>query len=366
VTLFVRPLAGRPARFIITTALALLAVVPSASADTLRVTVDRALIWNRPSGVSVVLTQVTRGDILDVVRHLDEWYEIVLPRNLRIGQRTGFIRASQVEIDQVGPPSEEAQAILAGQPPDREPRSAPQRPGTARTPAARAARPRNSFLHLNAGYRVGGDDFIRNADAFTERYAETGSIDTNYGNGKGLQFDILGGSRVGRQFGVGVDVSLYFRPDGPSVTGHVPHPFYLNQLRDASFEDEDLTGSEIGIHVPFMWMPPPSTGKLSVSLFAGPSFFRLTQDVVTDLKVDEQYPYDTVTITDTVSERLHGNAFGFHVGGDVSYFFSPGLGAGVTGRFSRAAIKFSDDFDNVTTSGHAGGGAISGGLRFRF
>jgi len=194
---------------------------------------------------------------------------------------------------------------------------------------------------------------------------EPGSIDADYGKGKGLQFDVLGGSHVTRQFAIGVDVSVYVRPDGPTVTAHVPHPFYFSQLREASFTDNDLKGSEVAIHVPVMWMPP-SQGPLSFAIFAGPSFFHLTQDLVTDLELSQQYPYDTVTITDTVSKKLHGNAFGFHAGADVSYFFTPSVGVGVTGRFSRATIKFKDDFPEVETTGHAGSGTISAGLRFRF
>lgn len=336
-----------------------------AFADSVRVTVDRALIWNRPSGVSVVLSQAKRGDRLEVVRRVDEWYEVVVPGSARAGQPSGFVRVSQAEIADVGPPSAAAQAILEGRPGTTSDASRSQPANQTRSAQPPGAKPKNSFLHLDAGFRFGGDDFVRTATAFTTDYAEDGSIVSNYGKGQGFQFDVMAGGKLSKQFGIGVDVSAYPRTGDVTIEASVPHPFYFGQLRDASFVDSSLKGTELGIHVPLIWMPAMS-GPLSVMIFGGPSYFHVTQDVVTDLNLSEQYPYDTVTITGTVVEKLKGNTFGFHVGGDVSYFFSPSTGIGASVRYSRATMKFSDDSDDVTTEGHAGSASISGGIRFRF
>src|SRR5260221_13803984 len=82
----------------------LLLTSAAAFADTIKVTVDRALVWNRPSGVAVVVTQLRKDDTADVVRRVGGWYEIVVPSgSLSNEVRTGFISASQAVIDTVGP-----------------------------------------------------------------------------------------------------------------------------------------------------------------------------------------------------------------------------------------------------------------------
>src|SRR5262245_22468041 len=50
-----------------------------AFADTVKVTVDRALVWSRPTGVSVVITQLLRDQTVEVVRRVGGWYEILVP-----------------------------------------------------------------------------------------------------------------------------------------------------------------------------------------------------------------------------------------------------------------------------------------------
>src|SRR5205823_6345153 len=56
----------------------LLTPVP-ACAESVRVIVDRALIWSSTGFVSIVLNQVPEGTVLEVLRRVDGWYEVVLP-----------------------------------------------------------------------------------------------------------------------------------------------------------------------------------------------------------------------------------------------------------------------------------------------
>src|SRR5437660_6319964 len=84
-----------------------IAVASTVWADTVRVVVERALVWTRPSGVSVVITQLSKNQIVEVVRRVGDWYEIVVPRgSVTAEERTGFIRASQVVVESVGPRSQ--------------------------------------------------------------------------------------------------------------------------------------------------------------------------------------------------------------------------------------------------------------------
>src|SRR6185369_11774338 len=72
----------------------------TASADTVRVIVERALVWTQPSGISIVMSQLLKDQTAEVVRRVGDWYEIVAPPGSGGGdRRTGFIAASQVVLE---------------------------------------------------------------------------------------------------------------------------------------------------------------------------------------------------------------------------------------------------------------------------
>src|SRR5215475_4491098 len=76
------------------------AAAATASADTVRVIVDGALVWTQPGGVSIVMNQLSKEQTADVVRRVGDWYEIVAPPGSGGGdRRTGFIGASQVVLE---------------------------------------------------------------------------------------------------------------------------------------------------------------------------------------------------------------------------------------------------------------------------
>src|SRR5438128_1842654 len=84
-----------------------------AYADSVRVIVDRALIWSGVGLVNVVLNQVPAGTILQVRGRVEDWYEVVLPPGSSGPPGSvGYIRAVQVV-----PESDAA----AGPPPGRPP-----------------------------------------------------------------------------------------------------------------------------------------------------------------------------------------------------------------------------------------------------
>src|SRR6476620_12417616 len=89
-----------PVRRIALFAILTIAVAATASADTVRVIADRALVWTQPGGVSIVMNQLLKGQTAEVVRRVGDWYEIVAPPGSGGGdRRTGFIAASQVVLE---------------------------------------------------------------------------------------------------------------------------------------------------------------------------------------------------------------------------------------------------------------------------
>ena len=339
---------GMPFVRIVLSVLFVVCTAATAWADTVRVIVDRALVWTQPTGVSIVMSQLLKDQTAEVVRRVGDWYEIVAPPGSGGGdRRTGFISASQVVLDSVGPPKEQPAPSLRREPP---------------SPAvARPAYP--GIFHIDALYRVGFDDFTRTTEAFTERFREEGSITANYGNRSGIAFGLLAGYSVWGPVSIGGGLDYYIRKPHVTVEAHVPHPFYFDKLRTGTFETEGLSAHEAAIHIPVMWTG--QYGALSVMLYGGPTIFRVSQSVVTDLELDEQYPYDAVKIVGVKTDERKGTLFGYHAGADVSYFFSRTIGVGGGVRYSHANLQFDND-DSAAVNGTAGAATAAAGLRVKF
>lgn len=325
----------------------LLATV-SVFADTVRVTVERALVWNHPSGTAVVVTQLRKDDVVEVVRRNGNWYEIVVPEpSFTDNVRTGFVVASQVVVDTVGPPSARAR----------------RRPAAAAAPR-RPRRPGTSFLTIDGVRRRGEDDLTRTSTVFSSTLGENSTIATNYGNTTGWSLDFLGGGPVWRWVGVGFGVSYHRRDRAALVDALIPHPYFFDTFRPTSMTTEPLRARETAVHVPAVFLPP-AFGPIRVVVFGGPSWFQVSQTVVTDITLNEVFPYNTVTIGAVKAEERKGTFPGYHAGADVSVFLSRYVGVGAGIRYSHANI---DKFDGETTAtlGISGGSSAVAGVRFRF
>jgi len=345
-------------------AVVLLGAIPL-RADTLRVVIDRSIIWSAQTGIPIAMTQVRKDAILTDARRVGDWWEVALPAGSSGTEggivRVGYIRASQVTVESTGPvrrppPQEDPLPILAiaGQPPPAVKQ--------AQTPPV-GARPRTTFLDISGGYAY-GPSLSQHLVAFQDRYAEAGTIDADYGTGSGWLIDVVGGGRVWRQMSVGVGVTYERDSRSASIQAAVPHPFFFQQLRNASFDTEPLDHTEVMINIPIMWTSSFSSAN-RLEIFGGPSFFRVEQDLVSDVTLNEVYPYDTVTISGVTHAKKDHNAFGYHVGFDFAHFFNASTGVGVLVRYSGASLDFGDNA-NTTTDGRAGGVHVAGGLRFRF
>jgi hypothetical protein len=340
-------------------AFAILLIATVVLADTIRVITERAIIWSTPTGVPVVLNQVTRDTLLMEARRIGDWYEVELPPGSSGADvptapgarpRVGYIRAFQVRVESVAPVT-------------RPVTPAASQAQTARRPTLQA-REKTAFLNVGAGYQLGSTDLTRHLVAFKDAYAEEGSIDADYGKTSGFVFDIVGGARVAGHVSVGFGVSYVKRDEAATVDAKVPHPFLFQTLRDATFTTASLSGQELVLHIPILWTQSFRSAT-RITIFGGPSIFHVTQDFVTNVTLNEVYPYDLVTITDTSQSEVSDNAFGFHVGAGITQFFGPTVGAGVDVRYSRASLDFAGDA-NATTTARAGGLQVTGGVRFRF
>jgi opacity protein-like surface antigen len=227
---------------------------------------------------------------------------------------------------------------------------------------AQTGEPFRGFVSVNGGYQASSTDF-RDSIVFTE-FVEQGTVDSSYTVNSGPQLDIGGGARVWRALGIGGAITRFSKSGAASVTGKIPHPFFFNQARLVEGEAAGLKREELAVHIQAMAIVPAGD-RLSLAVFAGPSFFNVKQAIVRRLQYSQQYPYDAATFSGVDTDTPSESAIGFNAGADVGYFFARNVGIGGVIRFTRASVDFTS-IDGETVPVDAGGVQAGAGLRLRF
>jgi len=232
----------------------------------------------------------------------------------------------------------------------------PPRPAPSQLPAI------NERVFFSAGvlFQVNSNDFTDTATI--RRNAENGQLETAYEVGGGLAFDASGSYLVWKNLAVGVGLTLFSASTKTTIDAQVPHPFFFNQPRSVTGEF-DGDRKETAVHVQVKWLVPVSN-KMLVTIFGGPSFFKVEQDIVNDFEYSESYPFDTATFTRAVAANQSESAIGVNVGGDVAYYFSPNVGVGGMAQYSGATVEMT--LPSGTGDVKAGGFQVGGGIRLRF
>jgi hypothetical protein len=239
---------------------------------------------------------------------------------------------------------------------EAQPTRLPPRPATAQRSVI------NEKVFFSAGvlFQVNSNDFTDSATV--RRNAENGRLETAYDVGGGLAFDVSGSYLVWKQLAIGVGLTLFSASTTTEINAQVPHPFFFNQPRTVTGEF-DGDRSETAVHIQAKWLVPVGP-KMLVTIFGGPSFFSVEQDIVNDFEFSESYPYDTATFTRAIAASQSESAIGVNVGGDVAYFFTPNVGVGGTAQYSGATVEMTTP--SGTADVKAGGLQVGGGIRLRF
>jgi hypothetical protein len=151
---------------------------------------------------------------------------------------------------------------------------------------------------------------------------------------------------------------------GASVDARIPHPFFFDRDRSIAGAAANLARTETAVHVQLRWFAPLG-GRVSVSLFGGPTFFRVTQGLVTTVDFSQSYPFDDASFTSASTGDRSGSALGYNVGADAGFFFSRNIGVGVLARFARASVDLVSEATGLVSI-DSGGFHAGGGLRLRF
>lgn len=237
----------------------------------------------------------------------------------------------------------------------------------ARTPTATRTNAERAEVSVDFGTEGASPSF---ASSFTlPVYLEDATINTSYAFKKAPQVNVGVVARVWWDLGVGVRLSYATQTDTAGVNAQVPHPFFFNQPRSLSADQPGLERKETGVHVQLSWAVHV-TPRLDISVQGGPSFYFVTQALVTAVNYTDDYPYDSIAFVNSTIESQSKKGSGFNAGVDVAYMFQRRLGVGGSIRFSRAQVQF----DLPTPAGSqrnavradVGGPQYGAGLRLRF
>jgi hypothetical protein len=229
-----------------------------------------------------------------------------------------------------------------------------------------------AWFSANATFTKPAADSTTQATVFPYR-SETFQSTQLYTQKNKPSFDLDGGVRFG-SFGAGLGFTRY--SDDETVQSHltVPSRLFFNNLASATATSQNpLSHQETAIHLEGRYIA--NLPRMSLAVFAGPSYIKTTQDVVTDntyTEVDSLSGLHTINITNYSFRPVDLHAWGYNVGVDAAYYFSNYIGVGGLVRFSQATVKLPNDLQTtangqaVTQDVKVGGLNVGGGVRLRF
>ena len=304
-----------------------------------------------PDATRTPLAILPAGTVVVVLRQEGEWYRVRF-RDPVLGDRTGYVAAANIQLQPAKPQGPTAS------PRSGSPRATPRRP--VQRPARKPTEP--SSISINGGVQTTSRGFA--AVSTISRFAENGTLSSTYSSGRPIVFDVAVQGGVWRTVSVALAATGSSEPLEGSLTTKIPHPFFFDRPRTVTGQSADLSRKEVAVHLDGVWTIPV-TGSTRVALFAGPSYFKVTQSLVTDITVNEAYPYDEATFDTATSAEATLSKWGYNAGFDISQFVSRHVGVGVIGRYSRASFVF-PIVETEEVAIRAGGFQVGGGVRLRF
>jgi len=240
---------------------------------------------------------------------------------------------------------------------------------SARDAAAQTTQPMDwldrGYFNINVGFETSSGEL--NDSVTFPLYGETGTKTVTQNVDSGSLFDFSVGARVWRNVSAGIGYHRGSNSSEASATASVPNPVFFAANRAVALAATDLDRVEQAFHIQFGYMIPLSE-VLSVHVTAGPSFFNLKQDVLSDLTFTETgFPFSSVNAAPVVTERKD-SAVGINAGVDVTYqFYNSGdykIGGGAFLRYAGASAKIPVIENEVDSD--VGGLQIGFGARIRF
>ena len=220
------------------------------------------------------------------------------------------------------------------------------------------------YINIGFGVESGSSTLTETANLIIYEESATITSTTNWTSGSLI--DAGFGLRVWRNLTVGLAYHQEENDTDSALTGSVPSPIFFNRPRTIN-QDVVLERKEKAAHLVLGWVVPINE-KFDVLVFGGPSFFRLEQDVITDIDIGERGQPFTEVVIDADIETQKKSLTGYNVGVDATYIVwsndSVRFGAGGFVRFTQS----SGDVQLMTTSQSTDVGGVQFGFggRIRF
>ena len=310
-----------------------------------------APVYLFPDATRTPLTTLKAGTTVRIRGRQGDWYRVEF-RDARFGERTGYMAAANLQVQaaipderKISPPSSASQPA----------RRVPQR--------TRVQKPRQPVvLSLNGGVQTTSRGF--GATSPIRRFEEDGTLTSTYSGDRPIVYDVAVNGGVGNGWSAGFAVTYGSKPLGGAVTAEIPHPFFLDKPRTVSGTTADIRRREVAVHINAGWSVP-ATGPSRVTVFGGPSYFRLTQGLVTEIEAAETYPFDSASFVSATLTEATQSRWGFNAGVDFTQRITKHVGVGVLARYSRAWVKV-PIVESHEVEIKAGGLQVGAGARFEF
>ncbi len=210
---------------------------------------------------------------------------------------------------------------------------------------------------------LGGQTQSRTFDTTVTQpvYSQTATATTTTGIDGGAFFDLSGEYRFAKHggylkhVGVGAGFSTFGKTGELTGAASVPHPTFFNRHANVTLPVQDAKRSERSFYL----MAVGSyrvTGEIEVTAFLGPSFIRVSQELMTAIDV----PAGTQDVN-TLVEKQSATGVGVIVGVDGSYYVTPTIGVGAFMRYNGGSVDLAGA-ENVK----AGGFQLGIGARIRY
>ncbi len=230
----------------------------------------------------------------------------------------------------------------------------------AGTAAAQPAQPRYQ-LWFSGGAQAAMPSL---GDRFTfEMHAEDASVEADHRAKAALLVDGGFAVRLHRAVGLGVSVSRFSGSGRAAIVAQIPNPFEFDKFREASGTASGLDQTELAYHVQLRHSRAIGR-RIRLTFAGGPTVFDVRREVVTDVQVDEAYPFDTATFRNANARAATGTGIGFHAGADIVWMAARQVGVGALVRYARGTADLKETSRTVSVDT---GGLQSGvGLRMYF
>jgi hypothetical protein len=238
--------------------------------------------------------------------------------------------------------------------------------GTARQASAQGALwADRGYINFSLGVQSGSSDMTDSRTGTVYEEAATVTSSSTFSSGAIYDFGV--GFRVFRNLTVGLSYHQGKNDTDGHLTGSIPSPVIFNRPRTLDQTVDELERKEKAIHLQFGWVVPINE-KFDVLVFGGPSFFRVEQDVVSDVTFGEGNN-NTVVANPSITTRKKSQT-GYNVGADATYIVwqndSVRVGAGGFVRFTQASTDIEMFNGGAPQSTDLGGVQFGFGARLRF